>query len=289
MKRLCEFLVSTAIAVCEVTTSIMLSPPPSPCTSRRPSPSPYTVFMQDQRIGSGASTTATHQALVMQINPAINALSTILLYQEDNILFYKDENDVITQLGGLTGGNIAVIGPTGSIGTTGANGSIGSTGVTGPTGNIGPVGYTGFTGSTGPRGSTGVTGPTGPFGLGSTGPTGVTGPIGNTGSIGLTGPRGVTGPLGTTGGIGLRGPQGIDGPTGPQGVQGNRGLQGIQGTQGNTGCTGADGPRGPTGSLPIYSPDSISYWINPLPTNYSEAIDRIASVVYILNGNSPIP
>jgi hypothetical protein len=152
-------------------------------------------------------------------------LSTILLYQENNILYYKDQDNVITQLGGVTGGTVAVVGPTGARGNTGSTGSTGFTGATGPSGIDGLTGYTGPTGF----GSTGVTGATGPLGTGSTGSTGPTGIQGNTGNTGATGVTGNTGDTGPTGLPGLHGPTGASGNGGDTGAAGPRGIQGIQG------------------------------------------------------------
>ncbi|NBV77044.1 hypothetical protein EBR66_02705 [bacterium] len=61
----------------------------------------------------------------------------------------------------------------------------------------------------------------------------------------------------------------------------------IDGATVNTG-TGIYGPTGPTGPTETYTPVS-SKWVTPAPTNVADAINRIASLVYTLNGNQPIP
>jgi len=61
----------------------------------------------------------------------------------------------------------------------------------------------------------------------------------------------------------------------------------VGGATVNTG-TGINGPTGPTGPATTYTPVS-SKWVIPAPTNVTDAINRIASLVYTLNGNQPIP
>jgi hypothetical protein len=47
------------------------------------------------------------------------------------------------------------------------------------------------------------------------------------------------------------------------------------------------GPTGPTGPGP-YTPTVPSYWATN-PASLTEAVDRMASLLYTLNGNQPIP
>ena len=53
------------------------------------------------------------------------------------------------------------------------------------------------------------------------------------------------------------------------------------------GSAGAAGPTGPTGPGP-YTPTVPSYWATN-PASLTEAVDRMASLLYTLNGGNPIP
>ena len=55
------------------------------------------------------------------------------------------------------------------------------------------------------------------------------------------------------------------------------------------GGNGTNGPTGPTGPGGGYTPFISSNWAPPAPTNATEALDRMASLLYVLNGNQPIP
>lgn len=143
-----------------------------------------------------------------------------------------------------------------SSGATGGNLLVYDNGLWGATGSIytlGATGATGAIGATGPQGSTG-----------NDGATGATGAIGPTGDIGATGGIGATGAIGDTGAAGATG-AGDTGPTGGTGY---------------TGPTGAIGPN-------AYSATS-TYWISPLPTTFTSAVDRIAYAVYLLQGSTGI-
>ena len=50
---------------------------------------------------------------------------------------------------------------------------------------------------------------------------------------------------------------------------------------------GSAGPTGPTGPGP-YTPTVPSYWATN-PASLTEAVDRMASLLYTLNGGNPIP
>ena len=181
----------------------------------------------------------------------------------DNRLYYKYPNGLITAVG-LKGDQgpqgPGLIGPTGSQGPMGFKGYQGVQGF-GPTG---PQGITGSQGDQGPQGS-GVQGATG-YGVYTTTqsnpvdfPSVYAGEsvINSLGSVyqwdgfvwgyeySILGPQGVTGIQGPTGVQGLTGPQGF-GPTGPQGTQG---VQGITGSTGNRVLT-------TTQSNPFYFPPS---------------------------------
>jgi hypothetical protein len=55
------------------------------------------------------------------------------------------------------------------------------------------------------------------------------------------------------------------------------------------GSTGA-GPTGPTGpASAAYTPATPSVWAGAGPTGTQNAIDRLASLLYTLNGGTPIP
>jgi hypothetical protein len=53
------------------------------------------------------------------------------------------------------------------------------------------------------------------------------------------------------------------------------------------GGAGAAGPTGPTGPGP-YTPTVSTYWVTN-PASLTEAVDRMASLLYALNGGNPIP
>lgn len=53
------------------------------------------------------------------------------------------------------------------------------------------------------------------------------------------------------------------------------------------GGAGAAGPTGPTGPGP-YTPTVPTYWAGN-PTSLTEAVERMASLLYTLNGGNPIP
>jgi hypothetical protein len=53
------------------------------------------------------------------------------------------------------------------------------------------------------------------------------------------------------------------------------------------GGAGAAGPTGPTGPGP-YTPTVPSYWATN-PASLTEAVERMASLLYTLNGGNPIP
>ena len=54
------------------------------------------------------------------------------------------------------------------------------------------------------------------------------------------------------------------------------------------GSTGA-GPTGPTGPGGSYTPANPSVWAGAGPTGTQNAIDRLANLLYTLNGGTPIP
>ena len=54
------------------------------------------------------------------------------------------------------------------------------------------------------------------------------------------------------------------------------------------GSTGA-GPTGPTGPTASYTPANPSVWAGTGPTGTQNAIDRLANLLYTLNGGTPIP
>jgi hypothetical protein len=54
------------------------------------------------------------------------------------------------------------------------------------------------------------------------------------------------------------------------------------------GSTGA-GPTGPTGPGGSYTPATPSVWAGAGPTGTQNAIDRLANLLYTLNGGTPIP
>jgi hypothetical protein len=54
------------------------------------------------------------------------------------------------------------------------------------------------------------------------------------------------------------------------------------------GSTGA-GPTGPTGPAESYTPAAPSVWAGAGPTGTQDAIDRLANLLYTLNGGVPIP
>lgn len=201
--------------------------------------------------------------------------------EEDNVLWFFDENENRYRPAGPLRGEM---GPQGPKGDTGATGAQGPKGDTGNTGAQGPKGETGATGPQGPKGDpftyedfteeqlAALTGPQGP--KGDTGPqgqqgaaftysdftpeqlaalTGPQGPKGDTGATGAQGPKGDTGdtgpqgPKGDTGAQGIQGDPGPTGQTGPQGPQGDPGPTGPQGPKGDTGATGPEGPKGPQG------------------------------------------
>ena len=54
------------------------------------------------------------------------------------------------------------------------------------------------------------------------------------------------------------------------------------------GSTGA-GPTGPTGPASSYTPATPSVWAGAGPTGTQDAINRLASLLYTLNGGTPIP
>ena len=201
--------------------------------------------------------------------------------EENNVLWFFDENENQYRPAGPLRGEM---GPQGPKGDTGATGAQGPKGDTGNTGAQGPKGETGATGPQGPKGDpftyedfteeqlAALTGPQGP--KGDTGPqgqqgaaftysdftpeqlaalTGPQGPKGDTGATGAQGPKGDTGdtgpqgPKGDTGAQGIQGDPGPTGQTGPQGPQGDPGPTGPQGPKGDTGATGPEGPQGPQG------------------------------------------
>ncbi|NBO70218.1 MAG: hypothetical protein EBU66_07625 [Bacteroidetes bacterium] len=49
------------------------------------------------------------------------------------------------------------------------------------------------------------------------------------------------------------------------------------------------GPTGPTGPGGSYTPATASDWAGTAPSTVSSALDRMASLLYILQGNQPIP
>lgn len=51
----------------------------------------------------------------------------------------------------------------------------------------------------------------------------------------------------------------------------------------------ASGPTGPTGPGGSYTPATPSVWAGAGPTGTQEAIDRLANLLYTLNGGTPIP
>jgi hypothetical protein len=54
------------------------------------------------------------------------------------------------------------------------------------------------------------------------------------------------------------------------------------------GSTGSAGPTGPTGPSD-YTPVTQSYWAGTAPATLQDAIERMASLLYSLNGGNPIP
>ena len=201
--------------------------------------------------------------------------------EENNVLWFFDENENQYRPAGPLRGETGAQGPKGDTGATGGQGPKGDTGNTGAQG---PKGETGATGPQGPKGDPftyedfteeqleALTGPQGP--KGDTGPqgqqgaaftysdftpeqlaalTGPQGPKGDTGATGAQGPKGDTGdtgpqgPKGDTGAQGIQGDPGPTGQTGPQGPQGDPGPTGPQGPKGDTGATGPEGPQGPQG------------------------------------------
>jgi hypothetical protein len=54
------------------------------------------------------------------------------------------------------------------------------------------------------------------------------------------------------------------------------------------GSTGS-GPTGPTGPVGSYTPATPSVWAGAGPTGTQDAIDRLANLLYTLNGGTPIP
>ena len=157
--------------------------------------------------------------------------------EEDNVLWFFDENENQYRPAGPLRGETGAQGPKGDTGATGAQGPKGDTGATGATG---PKGETGDTGAQGPKGDpftyedfteeqlAALTGPQGP--KGDTGATGAQGPKGDTGATGATGPKGETG---DTGAQGPKGdpftyadftPEQLAALTGPQGEPGKDGT-----------------------------------------------------------------
>jgi hypothetical protein len=63
---------------------------------------------------------------------------------------------------------------------------------------------------------------------------------------------------------------------------------GPTGPTGPAGPTGLAGPTGPTGSA-SYTPANPSVWAGTGPTGTQDAIDRLANLLYTLNGGTPIP
>jgi len=59
-------------------------------------------------------------------------------------------------------------------------------------------------------------------------------------------------------------------------------------TVSTAGSTGA-GPTGPTGPVESYTPAAPSVWAGAGPTGTQDAIDRLANLLYTLNGGVPIP
>jgi hypothetical protein len=57
--------------------------------------------------GSLYSSNGVTTNLINLVGPSGNTYSNITLYQESNILFYADQDGVITQLGGVTGGTVS--------------------------------------------------------------------------------------------------------------------------------------------------------------------------------------
>jgi hypothetical protein len=57
---------------------------------------------------------------------------------------------------------------------------------------------------------------------------------------------------------------------------------------GPTGPAGPTGPTGPTGPA-TYTPATPSVWAGAGPTGTQNAIDRLANLLYTLNGGTPIP
>lgn len=55
------------------------------------------------------------------------------------------------------------------------------------------------------------------------------------------------------------------------------------------GSAGSAGPTGPTGPGGVYTTSVPLVWTAPIPTDLSTAVDRMASLLYTLNGNQPIP
>ena len=49
------------------------------------------------------------------------------------------------------------------------------------------------------------------------------------------------------------------------------------------------GPTGPTGPGGSYTPATASDWAGTAPSTVSSALDRMASLLYTLNSNQPIP
>ena len=141
--------------------------------------------------------------------------------EENNVLWFFDENENQYRPAGPLRGEMGPQGPKGDKGDTGAQG---------------PRGETGETGARGPKGDTGAQGPKGdPFTYED---------FTEEQLAALTGPQG---PKGDTGPQGKQGPKGDTGDTGPQGPKGDTGAQGIQGDPGPTGQTGPQGPKGEPG------------------------------------------
>ena len=144
--------------------------------------------------------------------------------EENNVLWFFDENENQYRPAGPLRGEMGPQGPKGDKGDTGAQGPRGETGETGARG---PKGETGDTGAQGPKGD--------PFTYED---------FTEEQLAALTGPQG---PKGDTGPQGKQGPKGDTGDTGPQGPKGDTGAQGIQGDPGPTGQTGPQGPKGEPG------------------------------------------
>ena len=144
--------------------------------------------------------------------------------EENNVLWFFDENENQYRPAGPLRGEMGPQGPKGDKGDTGAQGPRGETGETGARG---PKGETGDTGAQGPKGD--------PFTYED---------FTEEQLAALTGPQG---PKGDTGPKGKQGPKGDTGDTGPQGPKGDTGAQGIQGDPGPTGQTGPQGPKGEPG------------------------------------------